>query len=146
MKNLLIICALFFPFVANAKPVKTVPTEIIHQAKYELIPAFCNAGKTGAEKVVSNCYLNNIKGQGLARCMLEDSALIIFDNQMNDIIKAHTGKDIGESEGFLSDSAISSREKLYFLPNFGTMKKAMLYFDEGNKEIVSAMGNCIEKK
>lgn len=140
MKKLLLIGLLsIFPVVAQGKSTRTVPDNIVQQAKSELVPVFCEKGKVGAEEVVSACYLNNTQGEGLAKCMQEDAALVIFDNQMNDMIKSQFGKDIGEREGFLSEPAIAMREKLYFLPNFKTMRNAMLYFDRGNREIVSAM-------
>lgn len=140
MKKLLIatLLTLGLPSVAYGATPKTVPNAIIQQANKEMKSAFCQDGRQGIIKLVSNCYLES---DNKDKCMLEDSVLIVFDKQMDDLFKAQSGKGVPPDD-FLSDIAVDTRARIYFNPRFGSVKNAMKYFSKAGNTIINNMVDC----
>lgn len=140
MKKILLATVLAFglPAIAYSLPPKTLPNSTFQQANKEITNAFCQNGRQGVIKLVSSCYLES---NNKDKCMLEDSVLIIFDKQMDDISKSQ-GNDGVTPDKFLSNSAIETRARIYFNPRFGSVKNAMKYFSKAGNTIMNNMANC----
>lgn len=139
MKSILCATVLAFslPLVAHAAP-QSVSNATIQQARKEVKKAFCNHGRQGFIKLVSSCYLQS---ENKEKCMLEDAVLIVFDQQMDSLFKSQTGQGV-QPDGFLSDTAIKTRTEMYYIPRFGSLEKAMIYFSKGGQIIINDLSKC----
>lgn len=95
---------------------------------------------------IQQCFVtSNNSSEKLQKCMLDDLSLIYFYDQLLTMIQQSTGKRPNATLPFLSGEAILARQQQYYIPNFGSLENAAMYFKIGIDPVTDQLAQCANK-